>query len=45
MQRRTILPDASPFYDVRTLECVIELESGQPPLRIGQRVRVTLLGD
>jgi multidrug resistance efflux pump len=45
MQRRTILPDATPFYDVRTLECVIELESGQPPLRIGQRVRVTLLGD
>jgi HlyD family secretion protein len=45
MQRRTILPDSSPFYDVRTLECVIELESGQPPLRIGQRVRVTLLGE
>jgi multidrug resistance efflux pump len=45
MQRRTILPDSSPFYDVRTLECVIELEPDQPPLRIGQRVRVTLLGE
>jgi hypothetical protein len=28
--------------DVRTLECLIALESGQAPVRIGQRVRVTV---
>jgi multidrug resistance efflux pump len=42
MQRRTILPDTMPLLDVRTLECVIELDPGQPPPRIGQRVRVTI---
>ena len=32
------------FNDVRTLECIVTLDPGQPPLRIGQRVRVTLEG-
>jgi multidrug resistance efflux pump len=41
-QRRSILPEPSQFHDVRTLECLIVLDEGQPPLRIGQRVRVTL---
>lgn len=41
-QRRSILPDPGQFHDVRTLECVVSLDPGQPPLRIGQRVRVTL---
>jgi multidrug resistance efflux pump len=40
--RRSILPDPSQFFDVRTLECVIHLDPGQPPLRIGQRVRIRL---
>jgi multidrug resistance efflux pump len=40
--RRSILPDPSQFLDVRTLECVVEIDSGQPPLRIGQRVRIAL---
>ena len=31
------------FNDVRTLECIIELDPGQPLLRIGQRVRVQLV--
>ena len=41
-QRRLILPDPSAFHDVRTLECLIEIDAGQAPLRIGQRVRVAL---
>jgi multidrug resistance efflux pump len=40
--RRSILPDPSQFHDIRTLECIIALDPGQPPLRIGQRVRVAL---
>jgi multidrug resistance efflux pump len=40
--RRSILQDPLQFNDVRTLECLIALEPGQPPLRIGQRVLVTL---
>jgi multidrug resistance efflux pump len=40
--RRSILPDPSQFHDIRTLECIIELDPGQAPLRIGQRVRVAL---
>jgi len=31
------------FNDVRTLECIIDLDPGQPILRIGQRVRVQLV--
>lgn len=40
--RRSILPDPSQFHDIRTLECVIAIDPSQPPLRIGQRVRVAL---
>jgi multidrug resistance efflux pump len=41
-QRRSILPEPGQFNDVRTLECIIQLDPGQPLLRIGQRVRATL---
>jgi HlyD family secretion protein len=41
-QRRTVLHDPSQLSDVRTLECVIVLEAGQPRLRIGQSVRIFL---
>jgi multidrug resistance efflux pump len=40
--RRSILLEPKEFNDVRTLECVIRLDPGQPPLKIGQRLRVTL---
>ena len=30
------------FTDMPTVECVIALEPGQPPLRIGQRMTVLL---
>ncbi|MSR30642.1 MAG: biotin/lipoyl-binding protein [Gemmataceae bacterium] len=40
--RRSILLEPLQFNDVRTLECIVELDPGQPPLRIGQRVRVQL---
>lgn len=38
-QRRSYFRDPAQFGDVRTLECLIELEPNQPPLRIGQLVR------
>jgi multidrug resistance efflux pump len=41
-QRRSVMQDPLQLNDVRTLECIIAVASGQPPLRIGQRVRVTL---
>jgi hypothetical protein len=41
-QRRMVLHDPSELSDVRTLECVIELEPGQPRLRLGQSVRITI---
>jgi multidrug resistance efflux pump len=40
--RRSVLQEPLQFNDVRTLECLITLDPGQPPLRIGQRVRVIL---
>jgi multidrug resistance efflux pump len=40
--RRSILPDPSQFHDIRTLECIIALDPDQPPLRIGQRMRIAL---
>jgi HlyD family secretion protein len=43
-QRRTVLHDPSQLSDVRTLECVIVLEPGQPRLRLGQSVRVFIGG-
>jgi multidrug resistance efflux pump len=40
--RRSILQEPLQLNDVRTLECLIAVEPGQAPLRIGQRVLVTL---
>jgi multidrug resistance efflux pump len=40
--RRLTLLEPSQHNDVRTRECVIALDAGQPPLRINQRVRITL---
>jgi multidrug resistance efflux pump len=42
--RRSILLEPLQFNDVRTLECIIELDPSTPHLRIGQRVRVILDG-
>jgi multidrug resistance efflux pump len=41
-RRRSVLQEPFERNDVRTLECLISLEDGRPPLRIGQRVRVTI---
>jgi multidrug resistance efflux pump len=41
-QRREVAEEQLQLKDVRTLECLIALDPGQPPLRIGQRVRVTI---
>jgi multidrug resistance efflux pump len=41
-QRRLILHEPLQFNDVRTLECIIELDPSKAPPRIGQRVRVIL---
>ena len=43
-QRRSTLLEPMQFNDVRTLEVIIRPEKGKDPLRIGQRVRVTLDG-
>jgi multidrug resistance efflux pump len=40
--RRSILQEPLQFNDVRTLECIIQLDPGQPEPKIGQRVRVSL---
>lgn len=40
--RRSILQEPFQFNDVRTLECLVALDSEQTPLRIGQRVRVAI---
>jgi hypothetical protein len=42
-QRREVAEEQLQLKDVRTLECLIALDPGQPPLRIGQRVRATIL--
>jgi multidrug resistance efflux pump len=44
-QRRTILKEPSPAPDARTVECLITLDPEQPPLRLGQRVRVMIGGE
>jgi multidrug resistance efflux pump len=41
-QRRSVLLEPLQFNDVRTLEVIIRLEKSKEPLRIGQRVLVTL---
>lgn len=42
-QRRSVWPDPSQRHDVRTLECIVQIEPGHPPLRIGQRMRLTIV--
>lgn len=41
-QRRPTALDPSAFTDVRTVECLITIDPGQPPLRLGQRMRVMI---
>jgi multidrug resistance efflux pump len=41
-ERRQIAEENLQIKDIRTLECIISLDPKQPPLRIGQRVRVTI---
>lgn len=41
-QRRPTTQDPSAFTDVRTVECLIAIDPGQPPLRIGQRMRAVI---
>jgi multidrug resistance efflux pump len=43
-QHRQLRPDATQLSDVPTVECLIRLSPQHPPLRIGQRVVVSLLG-
>jgi multidrug resistance efflux pump len=43
--RRTVTPDQVPVQEVRTLECLVELDASSQPLRIGQRVRVRLYAE
>ena len=38
--KRSILQEPLQFNDVRTLECIVALDPGQPKPKIGQRVRV-----
>ncbi len=40
--RRSMIQEPLQFNDVRTVEAIVELDPGQKPLKIGQRVRVTL---
>lgn len=42
LPRRFHLQDPTMFNSARTMECIITLEPGHAPLRIGQRVRVRL---
>lgn len=44
-QRRSVLHEPLQFNDVRTLECIVKIESGSAPVRIGQRVRVIIGSD
>ncbi|HVJ80569.1 MAG TPA: hypothetical protein VNC50_05820 [Planctomycetia bacterium] len=41
-QRRTVLDEPFQRNDVRTLECVVALDSSPEGLRIGQRLRVVI---
>jgi HlyD family secretion protein len=41
-QRRPTTQDPSAFTDARTVECLISIDPGQPPLRLGQRMRVMI---
>jgi multidrug resistance efflux pump len=39
---RPATQDPAAFTDVRTVECLIAIDPGQPPLRLGQRMRVMI---
>lgn len=41
-QRPVLNPDPTQFSDQRTLECIIEIDENPQPLRINQRVQVTI---
>ena len=41
-QKRDMILEPFMVNDVRTLECLIDVNPGGPPMRIGQRVRVTI---
>jgi multidrug resistance efflux pump len=41
-QNRPTTQDPSAFTDVRTVECLIAIDPGQPPVRLGQRMRVLI---
>lgn len=43
-QRRSIIQEPLQVNDIRTLECIIQVDQGHKPLRIGQRMRVTIGG-
>lgn len=40
--RRRHRTDPTQFVDVPTVECLVRLDSGHPPLRIGQKLRVSV---
>jgi multidrug resistance efflux pump len=41
-RRRAQIQEPFQYNDVRTLECIVAVERGQAPLRIGQRMRVKI---
>ncbi|OAI50533.1 hypothetical protein AYO44_17700 [Planctomycetaceae bacterium SCGC AG-212-F19] len=43
-QRRSVLQEPSQRNDVRTVECIVTFDPGQSPVRIGQRMLVSLNG-
>jgi multidrug resistance efflux pump len=41
-RKRNVISDPNQVNDVRTLECIIQLDDGQPPLKINQQVLVRI---
>ena len=41
-QRPVVNPDPTQYSDVRTMQCVIDLDPHQPPLKINQRLLATI---
>lgn len=41
-RKRSVIAEPGQFNDVRTLDCIIAIDPGQPALRINQRVQVTI---
>jgi len=44
-KRRAQIQEPFQYNDVRTLECIVAIEKGSEPLRIGQRMRVKIEQD